>query len=151
MSEISKELLEKLTNAKTREEAAALLKAEGIEDAPEEKIWEQVQQLRVPEAQELSLDELDDVAGGVTERDWMASGCAATVEPGSDCWGTDGGCSMCNIKYVNKPQYNCIRCNRFSAFYPYNALGTWFIKCRYCGIYSTSIAELQSSGLWDKF
>ena len=49
MSEISKELLEKLTNAKTREEAAALLKAEGIEDAPEEKIWEQVQQLRVPE------------------------------------------------------------------------------------------------------
>ena len=102
MSEISKELLEKLTNAKTREEAAALLKAEGIEDAPEEKIWEQVQQLRVPEAQELSLDELDDVAGGATERDWWTSGCAATVEPGSDCWGTDGGCSTCNIKYYNK-------------------------------------------------
>ena len=151
MSEISKELLEKLTNAKTREEAAALLKAEGIEDAPEEKIWEQVQQLRVPEAQELSLDELDDVAGGVTERNWMASGCASTVEPGSDYWGTDGGCSMCNIKYVNKPECTCPRCNRFSALFPYNALGTWFIKCRYCGIFETSIAELQSSGLWDKF
>jgi hypothetical protein len=151
MSEISKELLEKLTNAKTREEAAALLKAEGIEDAPEEKIWEQVQQLRVSEAQELSLDELDDVAGGATERDWWTSGCAATVEPGSDCWGTDGGCEYCNIAYYNLPKYTCPRCNCFSAKKPYNAFGTWRIECKYCGDYETSIAELQASGLWSKF
>jgi hypothetical protein len=51
------------------------------------------------EDKKLSTDELDAVSGGVTTRDWQSEGCAATVEAGSDCWGTDGGCRVCNISY----------------------------------------------------
>ena len=51
------------------------------------------------EGKELSVDELDAVSGGVTTRNWQREGCAATVEAGSDCWGTDGGCSVSNISY----------------------------------------------------
>ena len=51
------------------------------------------------EDKKLSTDELDAVSGGVTTRDWQKEGCAATVEAGSDCWGTDGGCLACNISY----------------------------------------------------
>ncbi len=51
------------------------------------------------EGMELSVDELAAVSGGVTYRDWQKEGCAASVEKGSDCWGTDGGCLLHNISY----------------------------------------------------
>ena len=102
MAKLSKELYSKLLLADSQEEVTELLKAGGREDVPAQEVWEQVQQRRAQDGMELSLDELEDVAGG---RDWMAQGCAATVEPGSDCWGTDGGCDLCNIEYTNLP--NC--------------------------------------------
>ena len=52
------------------------------------------------DGKELSMDELDAVSGGVTTRNWQTDGCAATVEAGSDCWGTDGGCLAINISYT---------------------------------------------------
>ena len=53
----------------------------------------------------LSADELEAVSGG--ERNWLLDGCAATVEPGSDCWGTDL-CDMIIISYESfVPEYKC--------------------------------------------
>ncbi len=85
---ISDEQKEKLKNAKSPEEISSILK----EDEPE-----------------LSLDELEAVSGGVTTRNWSKDGCAATVEEGSNCWGTDGGCTLINIKYTSVYESN--RCS----------------------------------------
>lgn len=133
--EISKELLDKLLAVKTREEAAALLKAEGFEDVPEETVWEQVQALRTQESRELSLDELDDVAGGaIHNRSWIDEGCAATVEMDSDCWGTDGGCNTVNIDYHNLPEYYCRKCGRWSCRESRRIDNNHIVfKCLYCG------------------
>lgn len=51
---------------------------------------EKVSHLGEHDGEALSLDEMEAVAGGAEDRDWLADGCAATVEPGSNCWGTDG-------------------------------------------------------------
>ena len=138
MTEISKELLAKLLTVKTREEAAALLKTEGFEDVPEEQVWEQVQALRTQESRELSLDELDDVAGGaIHTRSWIDEGCAATVETGSDCWGTDGGCNTVNIEYKNMPEFYCRKCGRWSTRLVRNIDSKHTVyKCLYCGEYT---------------
>ena len=88
MAELSKELYGKLLLADSQEEVTELLKAGGREDVPAQEVWEKVQERRTQDGMELSPDELEDVAGG---RDWMAEGCAATVETNSDCWGTDPG------------------------------------------------------------
>ena len=132
MAELSKELYSKLLLADSQEEVTELLKAGGREDVPAQEVWEQVQQRRAQDGMELSLDELEDVAGG---RDWMQEGCAATVEPGSDCWGTDGGCAVCNIEYTNLPNCNCFKCGRYSAIRTAycSYLWTTTVQCRYCG------------------
>ena len=134
MAELSKELYSKLLLADSQEEVAELLKAGGREDVSAQEVWEQVQQRRAQDGMELSLDELEDVAGG---RDWFIEGCAATVEEGSDCWGTDGGCSSCNIKYTNLPTDNCPKCGRKSAQYReaciIMSLKCEFYHCKYCG------------------
>jgi len=132
MAKLSKELYSKLLLADSLEEVTELLKAGGCEDLPAQEVWEQVQQRRAQDGMELSLDELEDVAGG---RDWMQEGCAATVEPGSDCWGTDGGCAVCNIEYTNLPNCNCFKCGRYSAIRTAycSYLWTTTVQCRYCG------------------
>ena len=109
MAEFSVELRSKLKKAASREEVEALLKADG---------------------QELSPDELEDVAGG---RDWMKDGCAATVEENSDCWGTDGGCAISNITYTNLPETYCRKCNKQSAIWIYDD-EKYMQRCRYCGL-----------------
>lgn len=133
MEELSKELYSKLLLADSQEEVTELLKAGGREDVPAQEVWEQVQQRRAQDGTELSLDELEDVAGGVTERDWIEDGCAATVESGSDCWGTDGGCTMVNIHYYNKPTHNCPKCGKKSAITSGSVDGKQRYHCRYCG------------------
>ncbi|MCR5664488.1 MAG: hypothetical protein K6G17_06380 [Oscillospiraceae bacterium] len=132
MAELSKELYSKLLLADSQEEVTALLKAGGREDVPAQEVWEKVQQRRAQDGMELSLDELADVAGG---RDWMQEGCAATVEPGSDCWGTDGGCDLCNIEYTNLPTDNCPKCGKLSARVASSCMNisTYTYTCRYCG------------------
>ena len=107
MAGLSKELYSKLLLADSQEEVTELLKANGREDVPAQEVWEKVQQRRTQDGVELSLEELEDVAGG---RNWWTEGCAATVEPGSDCWGTDGGCYAINLDYEWMPNEKCPRC-----------------------------------------
>ena len=131
MAGLSKELYSKLLLADSQEEVTELLKAGGREDLPAEEVWEKVQQRRAQDGVELSLDELEDVAGG---RDWMAQGCAATVETGSDCWGTDS-CALINVVYEPAPNSKCPKCGRSAIRKDY----TFF--CRSCGEFRVSIYD----------
>ena len=91
-----------LLKATTAEEVKALFAEAGL-DCPDE----QAQQIL--EKSKLSPDELESLSGGnrgllgycnsYHTRDRGLWGCAATVEDGSDCWGTDGGCNTFNIAY----------------------------------------------------
>ena len=125
MAEFSYELISKLKKAKSREEVEALLKADGQDLALTDEVWSKAEELRAQNGQELSLNELEDVAGG---RNWLTEGCAATVEPDSDCWGTDGGCMNVNIGYDYLPSHNCPRCGKYSAV----DFG-WKWECKNCG------------------
>ena len=131
MAELSNDLIAKLKKAQNPEEVAELLKADGHDEEDAEKIWGELEKMHAEENQELSLDELDAVAGG---RDWLKKGCAATVEPGSNCWGTDGGCKIMNIKYDNKPcDQCCMFCGaRYTAFMVRKD-GFQYYACRECG------------------
>ena len=104
------ELMGILLQARSVEEAAALLKEVGVDAPQAERIWNEISAFR--DDKELSIDELEAVSGGVEQRDYWGQGCAATVEPGSDCWGTDGGCSVNNIEYQHMPNGFCPDCGR---------------------------------------
>ena len=86
------ELKKKVMEAAGAEEIMEIMKAAGEEITAEEaeRFYEKVQDKKTD--RELSLDELEAVAGG-EDRDWLRDGCAATVEGGSDCYGTD----MCGL------------------------------------------------------
>ena len=61
------------------------------------------------ENRELSPDEMAAVAGG-EDRDWLRDGCAATVEAGSDCYGTDM-CGLWPVIYEHRPtRHKCSVC-----------------------------------------
>lgn len=112
MAELSNELKAKLKQAQSLEEVTGMLQAAGQDVARAEKLWKELEDLHAQENKELSMDELDAVAGGVKHRDYLAKGCAATVEPYSDCWGTDGGCIWVNIEYSNPPRnLSCPYCS----------------------------------------
>ncbi len=64
MSNYSDELVVKLKKAKSLEEVTELLKADGQDIAEAEKIWGEIKVSIEQEGKELSLDELDAVAGG---------------------------------------------------------------------------------------
>ena len=132
MADFSYELTSKLKKAESREEVEALLKADGQDLALTDEVWAKAEELRAQDGQELSLDELEDVAGG---RDWYEDGCAATVEIGSDCWSTDGGCAMCNISYSSMPNCKCPKCGA-KAFYhePDSCISPFYVACRNCGM-----------------
>ena len=103
---ITDELKAKLLAAQSAGEVTALLEAEGREISPEDaaRIWEGLEARR-EDGRKLSLDELDAVSGG--NRDWVKEGCAATVEAGSDCWGTDA-CDWVLVEYdYFNPEQKC--------------------------------------------
>ena len=111
---ITKELKEKLLAAKSVEEVTELVKADGQEITAEDAahLWEEITKLREQDGKELALDALEAVSGG--SRNYLTEGCAATVEPNSDCWGTDGGCLAINIDYSNWPcNLQCPNCGRY--------------------------------------
>ena len=139
---ITNELREKLLTADSAEKVAELLKADGQEVEPDdvEKLWTEVTKKRQKDDRELSVDELEAVSGGVEQRDYWGQGCAATVEPGSDCWGTDGGCSVNNIEYQHMPNGFCPDCGRpycvneiNSSLIGLHRKTTW---CYYCNSWS---------------
>ena len=100
--EINEELKSRLRKARSAEEACALLKEEGADAPLAERIWNEISAGR--EDKQLSLDELEAVSGGDSkkDRDWLKDGCAATVEPNSDCWGTDY-CHKWPVTYEHRP------------------------------------------------
>ena len=80
---ITNELREKLLTAKSAEEAAELLKADGQEVGPDdvEKLWAEVTKYRQKDDRKLSVDELDAVSGGVF---WLGDDAPDGHELG--CW-----------------------------------------------------------------
>lgn len=140
MSSLSDEQEAKLLTARSTEEVAELLKADGQEVTAEaaERFFRKVQAQRAD--MPLSLDELDAVSGG--KRNWIQDGCAATVEDGSDCWGTDA-CDHVNVCYQNFnaaskcPNHNgphsdeVVECVSGSAFGV--PVYTTTYRCKYCG------------------
>jgi len=83
MLKITNELRQKLLAAKSEEEAAALLKADGQEVEPNdvEKLWAEVTKYRQKDDRKLSVDELDAVSGGVF---WLGDDAPDGHELG--CW-----------------------------------------------------------------
>ena len=156
MSETRKEIEAKLLKANSVEEVMGIMKDAGVETNAEEaqKTFEKVKELRGSDGKELSIDELDAVAGGVTYRHWIQDGCAGTVEPGSSCWGTDGGCDFVNISYFDEPcNQPCIYCGA-----PYtvqwehlsgmsNAM-VHIYQCRECG---KKFRYNRREGKWEEY
>ena len=99
MLNLTSELKSKLLKAESAEEAAALLRPSGVDDALATQIWNELCAHRGDK--ELSLDELEAVSGGA-DRNWVKDGCAATVEPGSRC-GSNDACWKWDVTYDNAP------------------------------------------------
>ncbi len=102
------------------------------------KSGRRISQLREREGKDLSLDELDAVAGGLG-RSWYNEGCAATVEPGSDCTGEDGGCMFVHYDYNGNPhKIPCPFCGaRYTAQFifvtpGYDNATVRYYSCRQC-------------------
>ena len=134
MIRFTDELKARLLAAKSEEEVTELVKADGQEITPEDaaRLWEEISRQRNQDGSELSPDELEAISGG-TGRDWLTDGCAATVEPGSDCWGTDY-CILYPVPYENTPvKRRCGVCN----YYPLYEKETFERKeifvCKQCG------------------
>ena len=116
----------KLKNAQDPEQVLELLKEEGCEISQEgaERIFQEITHLR---ERELSLDELEAVAGGA-DRDWLDQGCAATVEPGSWCWSNDN-CVVWDVTYDHAPtEKTCQECGGMMYYADMN-----LFKCIVCG------------------
>ena len=92
---------------------------------------------------ELSEDELLAVSGG---RDYPVSGCAATVEFGSSCWGTDGGCARVNIRYNRPPlEMRCPRCGAQTVYQSHTIGSVVFYGCASC---SASFHKVPGKDVW---
>ena len=131
------ELKKKAMEAAGAEEVMEIMKAAGEEITAEEaeRFYEKVQDKKTD--RELSLDELEAVAGG-EDRDWLRDGCAATVEGGSDCYGTDM-CGLWPVTYEHRPtRHKCSVCG--GILYSNGSTGGGFFeeevyhyKCASCG------------------
>ena len=138
------ELKKKAMEAASAEEIMEIMKAAGEEITAEEaeRFYEKVQDKKTD--RELSLDELEAVAGG-EDRDWLRDGCAATVEAGSDCYGTDM-CGLWPVIYEHRPtRHKCSVCG--GILYSNGSTGGGFFeeevyhyKCASCG------AQFKSHG-----
>lgn len=132
MINITSELKKKLLAAKSAEEAAELVKADGqkvtAEDA--ERLWEEITRLREKIGKELSPDELEAVSGG---RDYLKEGCAATVEPNSLCWSNDR-CYLDDVLYEHTPcNRTCPYCSYGLAVYVDSRAFKSRYWCLHCG------------------
>ena len=143
MQNMNNEMKAKLLAAQSAEEVTELIKADGQEITAEDaaRFLEEIEKQHEQEGKELSLDELGAVAGGaIRNRDYLKEGCAATVEPHSRCWGTDGGCLAINIDYTNWPcNTRCPKCGRYthSVRSYLNKDGLWTVyACPECGEFS---------------
>ena len=130
--ESSREALKlKALEAASPEEIAALVRDAGDEITAEEaeQLFEQAKKRR--EDMTFSRSEMEAVSG--VARDWLTDGCAATVEAGSDCWTTDGGCSMTQNQYINFDASK--KCPSFPGPHVYerDPKVPYRFACKYCG------------------
>ena len=130
------ELKKKAMEAASAEEIMEIVRAAGEEITAEEaaSFFKAVQERKADK--ELALDELEAVSGGqkwgngVWVRDYSTEGCAATVEPGSNCWGTDGNCWLGNVYYIPGPvDVKCPDCG----VYCYVGGRNNYLVCPKCG------------------
>ena len=126
MADYSNELIAKLKKAQSLEEVTGILEAGGQDVSKAEKLWDEIKTMREGEDAELSIDELEAVSGGA--RNWLEKGCAATVEPDSECWGTDGGCEWWNVKYKYAPEDDMV--------------------CPFCGAYPVGKIQKRHPEIW---
>lgn len=146
MINITKELKAKLLNARSAEEAAELIKADGQEITPEDTIhlWEEIKKRREQDGRQLSPDELEAVSGGA-DRNWATDGCAATVEYGSWC-GSNDKCVNWDVTYDFQPTSTlCPNCGK--NMYLQNRINIGGSKyeeqhrCKFCGCIISSLFD----------
>ncbi|MBQ1535149.1 MAG: Nif11-like leader peptide family RiPP precursor [Ruminococcus sp.] len=121
---------------KTPAQAAELAAELGYEITEEELVAaeKELRKQNSPEVVELDLEDMDKAAGG--SRDWSTQGCAATVEAGSSCWGTDY-CVFAYVTYTHSPSsFKCPNCG--SMMYldkttSKHKVATAHYKCPKCG------------------
>ena len=146
MADITNELKAKLLAAKSAQEVAEIMKAEGREIPAEQaaRYWQEIIREKKLDSMEVSPDEMGAISGGA-DRDWLRDGCAATVEAGSDCWGTDL-CGKWPVTYTHEPtRRKCSDCG--GILYSNGTTGGGFFeeevyhyKCVSCG------AQFRSHG-----
>ena len=125
------DLIQQLMNAETAEEIQQILIQNGYENSDERSEFIKEVVKASSEYKSLSMDELSSVSGGATtERDYATAGCAATVEPDSHCWGTDGGCFAVYIDYDHYP-LGCAypRCGAHTFYIAKKIRVMTFIQC----------------------
>ena len=95
------EFEKKLRKAQSVQEVTELFRENGqeISDQEAQRLFEKAH----PQLEELSLDEMDAVAGGASSRDYLKDGCAVTVEFGSHCYFSNDGCAWLTVVYDNSP------------------------------------------------
>lgn len=146
------DLIQQLMNAETAEEIQQILIQNGYEISDERSEFIKEVVKASSEYKSLSMDELSSVSGGATtERDYATAGCAATVEPDSHCWGTDGGCFAVNVDYDHYPLgCACPRCGAHTFYIakkdPRNDIHSMY-ACRTCGLYASGF-DVYVSRSW---
>ena len=98
------ELRTKLLKAQSEEELALLLKEEGWDEKKIERAWDEISRHREQFGKELSLEEMENIAGGISIifRDYYKEGCAATVEMEGLHWcGSNDSCAFFEVSYYN--------------------------------------------------
>jgi hypothetical protein len=108
---------ERVARAADVEEVRAILVEGGVEVSAEEaeELLRHAKEI-YSDGMFLSADELEAVAGG-EDRDFLTQGYAATVELGSSCWSSDGGCWVMDVSYSNLSDAHCPNCGKLSGFY----------------------------------
>lgn len=138
--EMNDELRAKLLKTSGADEVSSILAGAGQQATAEEieRIVAEVQYAAEHDGEHLSLDELDAVAGGGWIQNYNKSGCVATVEYNSDCWGEDGGCAAIHNTYYCQPVN--VRCPKCGDKYMYKHNTRWIeggqvgiLRCPYCG------------------
>lgn len=123
--ELSDELRTQLRGAKSREDVAGLVQGAGLEADEEalDKLWGEVS--RALSDEELSLDELDAVSGGIEiSRDYANEGCRWDYTD-SHCWAYDA-CDVAIYWYHNIPSaYKCPECGHNLNFWETSTEEGW--------------------------
>lgn len=134
------ELKKKALEAAGAEEIMEIVRSAGAEITAEEakQFFEKVQERKTDK--ELSLDELEAVSGGA-DRDWVADGCAATVEYDSWC-GSNDMCYWIDVTYDHEPtSYLCPKCGQHMYLHEREYIGNLgsgpiyvnMYRCKFCG------------------